>query len=188
MVSCFVLFSCVLALSHPIAPIYIRPHPSAPAHTLYAFHRPHTHVQIRTHACTFTHITTTFFHHSDRTFTGFDLFLVCCVLLCVLSCRYAWEGGVIGDLLDLHNSTGCPIYGCNVVVSSLLTRQSFPPARDSPRSLYLCFSFDTCICIHLHPSERILTHLSPPCPCMSVHTHMSILGNFPCHKWTEIIP
>ena len=35
MVSLFVLFSYVLVLLHPTAPIYTHPHPSAPAHTLY---------------------------------------------------------------------------------------------------------------------------------------------------------
>ena len=56
-------------------------------------------------------------------------------------------------------------------------------------SFYLVFRL-ACVCAspYTHPKNASSPTWVPSCSFMSVHTHMSILGNFPGHKGTEIIP
>jgi len=118
----------------------------------------------------------------------FWLFSCFFVLLCVLSWQYM-HGGTWSP------PTPLPFHW--MLVSSLIPPcQSFPPLMIVTinhcliiyGSVCLCFSFGTRPCILLHPSEFILTHLSPPLPFLCPSTHMSILGDFLDNKWTEIIP
>ena len=119
-----------------------------------------------------------------------------CVLLCVLSRLYAWGRGVLGDLVDLHLSTGCSVVLMwrSRPSSSVISPHSCLSHLSTVWSFMVLFDFD--FVFHLtrayyaspcaHPNSPSPTWV-PPYPFMSVHTHMSILGNFPDHKWTEII-
>ena len=91
--------------------------------------------------------------------------------------------------VQIHTHTHA--YTCTHITTTLLRSSMFwdwPRTwRTQPKvsclviygSLYLSFSFGTCLCIPLHPSSLILTHLSPPLPLyVRPHTHV-YFGKFP---------